>query len=57
MNAANPNILAEGRPVFKTRDEYYRFREDFRKAVEPALKAQRRAKQQSEAWAMTHFVD
>jgi len=53
----NPNILAEARPVFRTRADYERFRQDFRKSVEPALKAQRRARQQSEVWAMTHFVD
>ena len=49
-----PGLKAER--VFKTRAEYERFREDFRKQVEPALKAQRRARQQSEVWAMTHFV-
>lgn len=43
--------------VFKTRADYERFREDFRKQVEPALKAQRQARQKSEVWAMTHFVD
>jgi predicted RNase H-like nuclease len=44
-------------PFFKNRAEYERFREDFRKQIEPELKAQRRARQQSEVWAMTHFVD
>jgi hypothetical protein len=53
----NYNPLALGEPVFKTREEYNRFREEFQREMEPKLKAQAKARMESEIWAMTHFVD
>jgi hypothetical protein len=50
-------VIPGGEPFFKTKAAYEMFREDFRKAVDPELRKQRIARQKSEVWAMTHFVD
>lgn len=60
-SAGEPRLIIEGlherlKPVFKTRADYEKFREDFYRAVKPELDRQQRARAESEEAARHHLV-
>lgn len=50
-----PGVKSE--PLFKTEEEYWRFREEFMKEVAPALERYALARALSERDSMYHWVD
>ena len=54
------NILPDGveaKPLFKSDEEYQRFRTDFIEHMEPIIKEQNRARMESEREARNRIVD
>ena len=54
------SLLPEGvesEPLFKTEEEYQRFREDFIEAVAPEMEKHRIARMKSEQASMFHLVN